>query len=125
MYGFDWTYLVLVLPCVIFSMWASSKVNSTFKKYSTQYSARRLTGAQAAQRVLSANGVCGVRIERISGRMLPEWEGVGDTPYWSFAQQMLEQKFLYEGRTAANHYFSAEHLKQRYERGENHLRSQW
>ena len=28
---------------------------------------RRITGAQAAQRVLSANGVSGVRIERVSG----------------------------------------------------------
>lgn len=74
MYGFDWTYLVLVLPCVIFSMWASSKVNSTFKKYSTQYSARRLTGAQAAQRVLSANGVSGVRIERISGELTDHYD---------------------------------------------------
>lgn len=71
---FDWTYIVLVLPCVIFSMWASSSVNSTFKKYSTQYSARRLTGAQAAQRVLSLNGVSGVRIERISGSLTDHYD---------------------------------------------------
>ena len=31
-YGFDWTYLVLVLPCIILSMWASSSVNNTFKR---------------------------------------------------------------------------------------------
>ena len=48
-YGFDWTYLVFVLPCLILSLWASANVNSTFKKYSAQNSARRLTGAQAAQ----------------------------------------------------------------------------
>lgn len=71
---FDWTYLVLVLPCVIFSLWASSSVNSTFKKYSTQYSLRRLTGAQAAQRVLSQNGVFGVRIERISGNLTDHYD---------------------------------------------------
>ncbi len=71
---FDWTYLVLVLPCVIFSMWASSSVNSTFQKYSTQYSARRLTGAQAAQRVLSQNGVSNVRIERVSGNLTDHYD---------------------------------------------------
>ena len=71
---FDWTYLVLVLPCVIFSMWASNSVNATFKKYSTQYSARRLTGAQAAQRVLSQNGVSGVRIERVSGNLTDHYD---------------------------------------------------
>ncbi len=74
MYGFDWTYLVLVLPCVIFSMWASSSVNSTFKKYSTQYSTRRITGAQAAQRVLSMHGVNTVRIERISGELTDHYD---------------------------------------------------
>ena len=73
-YGFDWTYLVLVLPCVILSLWASSRVNSTFKKYSSHYSMRHITGAQAAQRVLSANGVGGVRIERISGNLTDHYD---------------------------------------------------
>ena len=74
LYGFDWTYLVLVLPCVILAMWASSNVNSTFKKYSQSFSVRRLTGAQAAQRVLSANGVSGVRIERVSGNLTDHFD---------------------------------------------------
>ena len=73
-YGFDWTYLVLVLPCVILSLWASSNVNSTFQKYSQQFSLRRLTGAQAAQRVLSHNGVSGVRIERVSGNLTDHFD---------------------------------------------------
>ena len=73
-YGFDWTYLVLVLPCVILSLWASSNVNSTFQKYSQQYSIRRLTGAQAAQRVLSHNGVSGVRSERVSGNLTDHFD---------------------------------------------------
>ena len=73
-YGFDWTYIVLVLPCILLSLWASSNVNSTFKKYSSQYSSRRLTGAEAAQRVLSANGVRGVRIERVSGNLTDHYD---------------------------------------------------
>ena len=73
-YGFDWTYLVIVLPCILLSLWASSNVNSTFKKYSKQYSSRRLTGAEAAQRVLSANGVRGVRIERVSGNLTDHYD---------------------------------------------------
>ena len=73
-YGFDWTYLVIVLPCIILSMWASSSVNSTFKKYSGRFSIRRITGAQAAQRVLSANGVGGVRIERVSGNLTDHYD---------------------------------------------------
>ena len=73
-YGFDWTYLVLVLPCVILSMWASANVNSTFRKYSAQLSSRRITGAQAAQRVLMANGVQGVNIQRISGNLTDHYD---------------------------------------------------
>ena len=73
-YGFDWTYLVLVLPCMLLSLWASSNVNSTFKKYSKQFSSRRLTGAEAAQRVLSANGVRGVRIDRVSGNLTDHFD---------------------------------------------------
>ena len=73
-YGFDWTWLVLVLPCMIISLWASSQVNSTFKKYSSHLSYRRLTGAQAAQRVLAVNGVSGVRIERVSGNLTDHFD---------------------------------------------------
>lgn len=73
-YGFDWTYLVLVLPCLILSMWASSSVNSTFNKYAKVASSRHLTGAEAAQRVLFANGVRGVRIERVSGNLTDHYD---------------------------------------------------
>ena len=73
-YGIDWTYLILVLPCMIFAMIASSNVNSTFKKYSTQYSLRRITGAEAARRVLQHNGVIGVRIERVSGKLTDHYD---------------------------------------------------
>lgn len=73
-YGFDWTYLVLVLPCLILSLWASARVNSTFKKYSSQISSRRITGAQAAQRVLHGSSVYGVRIERISGELTDHYD---------------------------------------------------
>lgn len=73
-YYFDWTYVVLVLPCVILSLWASANVNSTFRKYSQQFSCRRITGAQAAARVLSANGVTGVQIQRISGNLTDHYD---------------------------------------------------
>lgn len=73
-YGFDMTYLVLVLPCIIFSLWASASVNSTFKRYSSVHSFRRITGADAAQRVLSANGVRGVQIQRVSGNLTDHYD---------------------------------------------------
>lgn len=73
-YGFDFTYVVLVLPCMLLALWASAKVNSTFKKYSRQLSSRGITGAEAAQRVLSANGVRGVRIESVPGKLTDHYD---------------------------------------------------
>jgi Zn-dependent membrane protease YugP len=73
-YGFDMTYIILVLPCVILSMWASANVNSTFNKYSKVHSIRRITGAEAAQRVLTTNGVTGVRIERVAGNLTDHFD---------------------------------------------------
>lgn len=73
-YGFDTTYLLLVLPCVILSLWASSNVKNTFNRYSKQLSARHITGAMAAERVLLANGVRGVRIERVAGNLTDHFD---------------------------------------------------
>ena len=73
-YGFDWTYFVLVLPTLLFALWAQARVNSTFNKYSRVRNMRGMTGAQAAQAVLSANGVYGVRIERISGNLTDHYD---------------------------------------------------
>ena len=73
-YGIDSSYLILVLPCILLSLWASANVNSTFKKYSRQFSSRRITGAEAALRVLHANGITNVRIDRINGNLTDHFD---------------------------------------------------
>ncbi len=73
-YGFDWTYLLLVLPCMLLSLWASASVKSTFHRYSGQTTLRRITGAQAAQRVLQANGITNVAITRVSGDLTDHYD---------------------------------------------------
>ena len=73
-YGLDMTYITLVLPCILLSLWASSNVNNTFKKYEKQLSRRGITGAEAAQRVLAFNGVQGVRIDRVSGNLTDHFD---------------------------------------------------
>ena len=73
-YGFDMTYLILVVPCLILSLWASYKVKSTFNKYSNQLSRRRITGAEAARRVLQMNGVTGVQITKVDGSLTDHYD---------------------------------------------------
>lgn len=71
---FDWTYFFLVLPAMIFAMIASAGVNSTFAKYSKQYSSRGVTGAQAARLVLDKNGLQNIPIEQISGKLTDHYD---------------------------------------------------
>ena len=73
-YGFDWTYITIVLPCLLLSILASAHVNNTFRRYGKQLSNRRITGAQAAQRVLHSYGVSNVRIERVSGHLTDHYD---------------------------------------------------
>lgn len=73
-YYYDWTYLFLLLPALLFSLWASSRVNGTFRKYSQVRTLRGMTGADAARAVLLANGVSGVRIEHISGNLTDHYD---------------------------------------------------
>lgn len=68
-YGFDWTYLVFILPCIIISLICQANVSSAFSKYSKIPNSRGMTGAQAAEFVLRQNGVTGVRIEHVAGKL--------------------------------------------------------
>ena len=71
---FDWTYIILVMPAVLFTMWASSNVKNTYARYSQHYNRRGITGAQAARRVLDANGLRHVAIERVSGQLSDHYD---------------------------------------------------
>lgn len=73
-YGYDLTYLILVMPFVILSLWASQNVKSTFRKYDNQYSRRGITGAQAAQRILNANGITDVSIQHVAGSLTDHFD---------------------------------------------------
>ena len=70
MYGFfyDPTYVLVIIGLII-TLIASANVNNTFKKYDKVLSRRGLTGAQAARKILDANGLHSVRVERVSGKL--------------------------------------------------------
>ena len=70
----DLTYIVLVLPAVLLSLWASWNVNSTYRRYSQDSNSRGLTAAEAARRVLNANGLSNVPIECIPGELTDHYD---------------------------------------------------
>lgn len=73
----------LVLLAAIGSMIASANVNRTFKRYSSQLSRRGITAAEAAKRVLSANGVVDVSVARTSGKLTDHFDPRDNTIYLS------------------------------------------
>ncbi|SJZ42591.1 zinc metallopeptidase [Anaerorhabdus furcosa] len=70
----DWYYILLVTPAVIFSIWASSRVNSTYKRYSSQYSRRGITAEAACRKVLDENGCGSVQIVRVQGHLTDHYD---------------------------------------------------
>lgn len=73
-YYIDSYYLLLVIPAIIISLIAQVKVKSTFSKYSKVINSSRITGCEAARRVLEANGVFGINIERVSGSLTDHFD---------------------------------------------------
>ena len=73
LFYFDWTILI-VIPGAIFAMWAQFKVKSTFENYSREITRKHITGYDAARRILDANGLTDVKIERIDGQLTDHYD---------------------------------------------------
>ena len=75
-FGLFWgdTTILVLIPAMIFAFWAQMRVNSTFKKYAKVPSRRGLTGAEAARRVLDANGLRHITIERVHGHLTDHFD---------------------------------------------------
>lgn len=71
---YDYYYIALVLPMVVFALIAQISVNSTFERYNKKSTLRRITGEQSARMILDANGLSNVRIERVSGKLTDHYD---------------------------------------------------
>ncbi len=69
-----YTYVLIVLPAVIFAAWASANVSSTFKKYSRVVSESGYTANDVVRRILDANGLTNVRIEHVKGDLTDHYD---------------------------------------------------
>jgi Zn-dependent membrane protease YugP len=67
-------YLALMLPGMAFMLWAQFRVQSAFKRYSAVPSRSGLTGAQVARRLLDADRLQDVGIERIPGKLSDHYD---------------------------------------------------
>ena len=71
---FDYYYFILVVPALLFAMWAQKKVKSAFNQYSNASTYSRMTGFEAARRILDAHGLRNVQIEMIDGDLTDHYD---------------------------------------------------
>ena len=69
----DSTFLLLI-PVVIFALYAQNKVKSTYRKYLRVPSRRGMTGAQASRQLLDAAGLQSVAIEEVQGSLTDHYD---------------------------------------------------
>lgn len=67
-YFFDYT-IILLIPALLFGLYAQFKVSSTYKKYSQVKNARGFTAAEVARKILDDNGLYDVAIVKIAGNL--------------------------------------------------------
>jgi Zn-dependent membrane protease YugP len=65
MFFFDPIYLLLIAPVILLGLWAQARVRSTFQQANRVRAG--MSGAQAARRVLDAEGLQNVSIESVHG----------------------------------------------------------
>ena len=68
-FGIDITYIIFIIPALLFGIWAQISVQSAFSKYSRVPSARGYTGAEVAKLLLEQNGIYDVTIRHSSGSL--------------------------------------------------------
>ncbi|MGI6160625.1 MAG: zinc metallopeptidase [Christensenellales bacterium] len=70
-YFIDSTWLLLI-PGILLSLWAQSRINSAYKTYSQISAARGITAAETAKAILRDAGINDVSIERSPGAGLSD-----------------------------------------------------
>ncbi len=73
MFFFD-PSMILLVPALLFAMYAQSKVKSTFQKYSREYAASRMTGSQVARQILDANGLDDIPVQVTEGKLSDHYD---------------------------------------------------
>jgi len=74
MFFFDPTYLLFMAPAFLLMALTSWYVKSAYNKWSRVPSRSRLSGAQAAQRLITAGGLSGVQVQGIRGEMTDNYD---------------------------------------------------
>lgn len=73
-YFYDYWTMIIIIPGIILAMYAQSKVNSTFAKYTKVACQKGLTGADVARRILEDQRLDDVGVEMIEGNLTDHYD---------------------------------------------------
>lgn len=74
---FDSTFIILI-PAILFTIYAQSKVHGAYNKYARIGNRKGITGRQAARIILDANGLNHVPIEIVAGNLTDHYDPGND-----------------------------------------------
>jgi Zn-dependent membrane protease YugP len=80
---FSPTYLMYMIPALILMGITSWYVKSSYNKWSRVQAQSRLTGAQAAQRLISSGGLYGVQVQTVAGNLTDHYDPRNKTLFLS------------------------------------------
>jgi len=66
--------IIILIPGIIFAAYAQGKVSKTYNKYLRVPNGKGITGAQVARQILDHNGLHGVNIELVSGKLSDHYD---------------------------------------------------
>lgn len=70
---FDWT-IILLIPAIILTIYAQSKISSTYQRYSQIRSYSGRSGAEVARMILDNNGLYDVKVEQVAGELTDHYD---------------------------------------------------
>ena len=70
--------IVILIPAIIFALYAQGKVKSAYNRYAQINNRRGITGHQAARMILDANGLRHVPVEMTAGTLTDHYDPKND-----------------------------------------------
>ncbi len=82
-FGMNDPTIILLIPAILFTVYAQGKVKSAYSRYSSIPNRNGITGYQAARMILDRNGMQNVPIEIIPGQLTDNYDPTKDVMHLS------------------------------------------
>lgn len=74
MFGYFDSTVIVLIPALLISFWAQTKITATFNRFSKVYSNKGYTAAEVARMLLDESGLYDINIERVRGNLTDHYD---------------------------------------------------